>query len=533
MEKQLTERMLAEEDAVAVTTQMSFQDTAAISDAELEAILSEAQTDFLHRPVPKKVEIVARISALMVMDIIMVTGAMWVAYWLRYENAFITRIYPPESGVTFGLVMMPLLAWLPFLLLSLKLAGMYDVRTRIQVLDKIPRIFGAVNAYIVSFLLVSFLLEAAAAINRGYLVFFWLSCIVLIFLGRTVLQFLLSMAGISDAVMRKTLIVGSGKVGKEVARKLMHHDGFGLIPVGFLDDDPLYTEFEEPELQDVKVLGGLKDLCRVIKDFKIEKVIVAFSGASAEELLDLASKCNKRGVECSVVPRLFEVITNEISVKEIGGIPLLRIRDKNIKGIDKVLKAMEDYILGGFIFLISLPILLVTAIAIKLDSPGPVFFLHKRVGKNGKCFRCIKFRSMSENAEALQAELVKNHNGEHGWLCWKMEDDPRITRVGKWLRKLSIDELPQIFNVLSGHMSLVGPRPHIKEEVAEYKEWHKQRLNVKPGITGLWQVSGRSDLPFDEMIKLDLYYIERWSLWMDFKVILRTFTAVFRTKGAC
>jgi exopolysaccharide biosynthesis polyprenyl glycosylphosphotransferase len=532
MEKQLTERMLAEEDAVAVTTQMSFPVSAEISDADLEALLSEEQPDLLHRPVPMKVEIVARIAALVTMDILAVMGAMWIAYWLRYETAFITGIYPPESGITFNLVVLPLLAWLPFLLLSLKLAGMYEVHSRVQVLDKIPRIFGAVNAYIVSFLLVSFLMDTAVT-NRGYLVFFWISCIVLLFVGRTVLQFLMSMAGISDAIMRKTIIVGSGKVGKEVARKLIHHDGFGLIPVGFIDDDPLYTEFEEPELQDLKVLGGLNDLCRVIKDFKIEKVIVAFSGASAEQLLDLASKCNKRGVECSIVPRLFEVITNEISVNEIGGIPLLRIRDKNIKGIGRTLKAMEDFVLGGLVFLISFPFLLITAIAIKLDSPGPVFFFHKRVGKNGKCFRCIKFRSMHENAEAMQAELVENHNGEHGWLCWKMEDDPRTTRVGKWLRKLSIDELPQIFNVLTGKMSLVGPRPHIKEEVAEYKEWHKQRLNVKPGITGLWQVSGRSDLPFDEMIKLDLYYIERWSLWMDFKIILRTFTAVFRTKGAC
>jgi exopolysaccharide biosynthesis polyprenyl glycosylphosphotransferase len=533
MDKQLTERTSAEENANATAAQMSFAEPAAsISDAELEAILSEAQTGLLRRPVSARVEVVARVAVLLTMDVVAVMSALLFTYWLRYENAFFLRAYPPEGSVSFNTLVFPLLAWLPFLLLSLKMVGMYQVHSRIQVLDKIPRIFGAVNAYIVSFLLVSFLMDTPVT-NRGFLVIFWISCIAFLFLGRTLLQALLSAAGISEAVMRKTLIVGSGKVGKEVARKLARHDGFGLVPVGFIDDDPLYTEFEEPELRDLKVLGGIKDLCRVIKDFKIEQVIVAFSGASAEELLDLASKCNKRGIECSIVPRLFEVITNEISVKEIGGIPLLRIRDKKISGVNRALKAMEDYILGGIILLVSLPLLLVTAIAIKLDSPGPVFFLHKRVGKNGKCFRCVKFRSMFENAEVMQAELVKKHNGEHGWLCWKIKDDPRITRVGKWIRKLSIDELPQIFNVMAGQMSLVGPRPHIKEEVEQYKQWHKQRLNVKPGITGLWQVSGRSDVPFDEMIKLDLYYIERWSLWMDFKIILRTFSAVFRTKGAC
>jgi exopolysaccharide biosynthesis polyprenyl glycosylphosphotransferase len=532
MEKQLTKNGLSEEEAVAVTAQMSFPSTAQISDAELEALLSEAQPDLLHRPIPRRVEVVARVAVLVLVDILAVLGAMWFAYWLRYEGSLITRTFAPENVIPLNLIAVPLVAWLPFLLISLKVSGMYDVHTRIQVLDKIPRIFGAVNAYLISFLLVSFLLNTSV-MARGYIVFFWISCIIFIFVGRTAAQILMSVAGISDAVTRKTLIVGSGKVGKEVARKLQRHQGFGLIPVGFIDDDPLYTEFEEPELQDLKVLGGLKDLCRVLKDFKVEKVIIAFNGASAEQLLDVASKCNKRGVECSIVPRLFEVITNEIEVNEIGGIPLLRLREKKIGGISHAIKTMEDYILGGILLFLCWPMILAMAVIIKLNSPGPVFFRHKRVGKNGKCFSCLKFRSMYENAESMQAELVKNDNGEHGWLCWKKEDDPRVTRVGKWLRKFSIDELPQIFNVLAGQMSLVGPRPHIKEEVSQYKEWHKQRLNVKPGITGLWQVSGRSDLPFDEMIKLDLYYIERWSPWLDFKIMLRTLTAVFRCKGAC
>lgn len=533
MEKQLTKSGLSEDDAAVASKQMSFPVTARLSEAELEALLSEGQVDLLHKPVSRRVEVFARVTAMVVMDVLAVLGAMWVAYWLRYENAFIVGTLSYETLVPFGVLAYPLLAWMPFLLLSLRFCGMYDVRSRISVLDKIPRIFGAVNAYILSFLLVSFLLDISVAV-RGYLVFFWLTSIIFILVGRTLLQLALSLAGISEAVTRKTLIVGSGKVGKEIARKLVRHKGFGLVPVGFIDDDPLYSDFEEPELRDLKVLGGLKDLCRVIKDFKVEKVVVAFNNASAEQLLDLTSKCNQRGVDCSIIPRLFEVITDEISVNEVGGIPLLRIRKKEIRGIGNAVKTVEDYALGVLMLLVSWPILLVTAIAIKLDSPGPVFFKHRRIGRNGKHFDCIKFRSMVQNAEALQAELVRNGGkNEHGWLCWKQEDDPRVTRVGKWIRKLSIDELPQVFNVLRGEMSVVGPRPHIQQEVDSYKEWHKQRLNVKPGITGLWQVSGRSDLPFDEMIKLDLYYIERWSPWMDFKIILRTFKAVFCAKGAC
>jgi len=530
--EQLTKSGLSSENAAAPRDRTSIAGTEKISEEELQALLAEARTDLLHRPVPRLLEVYARIAARVLIDIIAVLGAIWFVYWLRFENAFIVSTFAPESVPAFNDIAFPLIAWSPFLLLSLKFCGLYDTHTRLRTLDRIPRIVGSVNAYIISFLLVSFLLKTPV-FNRGFIVFFWLFTTLFLFAGRILLQSLLYIGNISETVMRKTLIVGSGKVGKEVARKLKRHEGFGLIPIGFLDDDPLYTEFDNPELKDLKVLGKLEDLCRVVKDFKVEKVIIAFNGSSAEQLLDLASKCNSLGVECSIVPRLFEVITNEIQVNEIGGIPLMRIREKKIEGINKVLKAAEDYLLGMFILLLCLPIIAITAILIKLDSPGPVFFLHKRIGKNGKCFKCIKFRSMCKDAEFMQAEMVNNDNSENGWLCWKKGDDPRITRVGKWIRKLSIDELPQIFNVLAGQMSLVGPRPHIKEEAESYKQWHKQRLNVKPGITGLWQVSGRSELPFDEMIKMDLYYIETWSLWLDFKIIVRTFIAVLRCKGAC
>jgi exopolysaccharide biosynthesis polyprenyl glycosylphosphotransferase len=532
MENQLTRRGLSEREIVPQTAQMSFPVAAEISDAELQALLSESDVSIWRRPLPRQVEVAVRIFSLIAVDAVSFMAAIWFSYWLRYESTFVASQLSSETFIPLSHIALPLLIWFPFLLLALKLSGMYDVKQRIQTLDKIPRIFGAVNAYIVSFLLLSFILDSPAMV-RGFLVFFWVTSIVFILLGRTLLQLAMSFAGISDGVMRKTLIVGSGKVGKEVARKLIYHKGFGLIPIGFIDDDPLYSEFEEPELQELKVLGGLKDFCRIMKDFRVEKVIIAFTGANAEQLLDLASKCGERHVECSIVPRLFEVITNEITVNEVGGIPLLRIREKKLSRVGTILKTVEDYSLGALVLFFLWPLILLAAVVIKIDSRGPVFFKHKRVGKNGKCFKCIKFRSMYDNAEAMQAELVEQENGEHGWLCWKLEDDPRVTRVGKWLRKLSIDELPQVFNVLKGDMSLVGPRPHIKEEVAQYKQWHKQRLNVKPGITGLWQVSGRSDLPFDEMIKLDLYYIERWSLWQDFKIMLRTISAVFSMKGSC
>ncbi len=531
-QQQLTKNVLSETEVTSVIPQLALPEAGKITDEELMALLSAAERSLFERPVSKQAEVVARVVTRLFVDGLAFLGAVWFAYWLRFENAYMVRIFPPENMAALSSIALAMLLTSPILFFALKICGMYDTRTRVRILDRIPKIVGAVNVYLVFLLVTSFLLGSSISI-RGFLVFYWGFAIVFLFASRFMLQFILSAFGISDVVMRNTLIIGSGKVGKEVARKLQRHDSFGLQPIGFIDDDPLYTEFKEPELQDMCVLGGLKDLTRIIGDFDVEKVVIAFTGTTAEQLLDLASRCNKMGVECSIVPRLFEVITDEITVNEIGGIPLIRLREKKIEGYKKLLKSAEDYVLGAIALMLVWPILLVTAIAIKLDSPGPVFFRHKRVGKNGKCFECLKFRSMVDGASKMQEEMVNGDTAaEHGWLCWKVQEDPRITRVGKLIRKFSIDELPQLFNVLTGKMSMVGPRPHIKEEVQEYKEWHKQRLNVKPGITGLWQVSGRSDLPFDEMIKLDLYYIETWSVWTDFKIIIRTFSAIVSSDGA-
>lgn len=503
-----------------------------ISDEELQAIISEATRGFLRRPLSRRLEVTARVAVRVAVDSLALWLAIWLAYWLRFENAWFLRIFPPEEAVPLGSIAVTLAVTSPVLFMALKACGLYDAYRRVRILDSIPRIVGAVNAYVVLTLIFTFLINSHAT-PRGFIVFFWAFTIVFLFLGRTLLQALFSLLGMSEAVMRNTLIVGAGKVGKSLAGKLIKHRCFGLRPVGFLDDDPLFAEFKEPALRDLRVLGTIDQIDKVIEDFNVEKVIVAFSNASSEKLLDLTSRCNEAGVECSVVPRLFEVITDEIAVNEIGGIPLIRLREKRLRGYKKLLKEAEDRVLGTLLFLIALPAILVTAVAIKLDSPGPVFFRHKRVGKDGKCFNCLKFRSMYDGAHELQVHMVNGKkDNEFGWLCWKEKEDPRVTRVGRFIRRYSIDELPQLFNVLAGQMSLVGPRPHIKEEVRQYKDWHRQRLNVKPGITGLWQVSGRSDLPFDEMIKLDLYYIETWSLWQDIKIILRTFKAVISGNGA-
>ncbi len=450
------------------------------------------------------------------------------AYWLRFEYAFVVRHFPPENALAFNNVLLTLLIGMPVLLFFLNVYGMYETRLRVRTLDKLPKIIAAANGFVITLLIAMFLMNASSS-YRGYIIIFWFTCILFLFFGRTLLQVGYSVNGSADVVERNTLLVGAGQVGKALALKLAQHPEFGLRPVGFIDDNPLIERFGEPETMDLRVLGGLGDISRIITENNVEKVIVGFSQDSHEPILELIALCNNAGVECSVIPRLFEVITDDVSVREIGGISMVPVSKKNIAGIRKAVKAVEDYTISLVGMAIFWPLLLAIAIAIKLDTPGPVFYKQTRIGKNDKPFKFIKFRSMVSGAHQIRDGL---ENGRGDDLLFKISDDPRITRVGKWIRKFSLDEVPQIFNVLMGQMSVVGPRPGLPEEVEKYKGCQRLRLNAKPGITGLWQVNGRSDLPFDEMVKYDLYYIERWCLWLDVKTILRTVAVVLNGKGA-
>jgi exopolysaccharide biosynthesis polyprenyl glycosylphosphotransferase len=219
-----------------------------------------------------------------------------------------------------------------------------------------------------------------------------------------------------------------------------------------------------------------------------------------------------------------------MKVHELNGIPLISTRDISIQGWNLVFKRAFDLVVGSLMALLALPLLAVIAIAIRLDTPGPILFKQVRVGKNGKEFVCYKFRSMVDNADEMRSQLA-DLNESTGPL-FKIRNDPRLTRVGRFIRRYSLDELPQLYNVLRGEMSLIGPRPNLPEEVAQYQEWMKKRLSVSPGLTGLWQVSGRSDLTFDEMVLLDIYYVENWSIGLDISILLRSAPAVLRATGA-
>ncbi|MBX6342529.1 MAG: undecaprenyl-phosphate glucose phosphotransferase, partial [Thermomicrobiaceae bacterium] len=331
----------------------------------------------------------------------------------------------------------------------------------------------------------------------------------------------------------RVLVVGAGPAGQRIMQHIYNRPQVGYRVVGFVDDVPAEENWgiaTERRVERPQYLGDLRVVKDLVRSGEVDEVIVALPPTAHREALTIIEQCRRRGVAFTFVPDLFELSLDYVHISEVGGLPVINIKDASISGWNYTVKRAMDLAIASLVLALSSPLMLLIALAIKLDSEGPVLFRQVRVGKNGRHFICYKFRSMVVDAEERKKELQQTFNT--GGLLFKLKDDPRVTRVGRLLRRTSLDELPQFFNVLKGEMSVVGPRPPLPSEVELYQEWHHQRLLVTPGLTGLWQVNGRSDLTFDEMVKLDLYYAEHWSPWLDIKLMLRTIPAVVFARGA-
>ncbi|MBA3867340.1 MAG: sugar transferase [Solirubrobacterales bacterium] len=327
---------------------------------------------------------------------------------------------------------------------------------------------------------------------------------------------------------QRTVIVGSGMVADRLADRLNRHTEFGLETIGLVDDD-VHTINAAQELP---TLGSLDQLKRVLIDSKIDRVIIAFSRASHQQLLSCIRICRDQRVAVDIVPRLFELLDGAQSMNQIGGLPLLSIGAPPLTRASRIAKRGLDVAIATIILVVLSPLLIAVAIAIRIDSRGPVFFRQVRVGRGKTEFRLFKFRSMYSDAEERKRQFEEENESTDG-VMFKIKRDPRITRVGRFLRRSSIDELPQLINVVRGEMSLVGPRPLILDESKHAAQnWHARRLDLRPGITGLWQVSGRSDLPFQEMVRFDYQYVSGWSIARDIEILLATIPVVLSGRGA-
>jgi exopolysaccharide biosynthesis polyprenyl glycosylphosphotransferase len=277
-------------------------------------------------------------------------------------------------------------------------------------------------------------------------------------------------------------------------------------------------------------LGDLNKLPEIVDQEGIDQVIITLPWMYHRKIMGIVHECERKRVQARIVPDLFQMSLSRVNVDDLGGIPLIGVHKTTISRGKRIVKRAIDVVLAIAGGVLALPLMAILACAIRLDSSGPAVFRQLRVGKGGRQFWCYKFRSMHEGAEDERDRLEALN--ERDGAAFKIKDDPRRTRVGRWLRRSSMDELPQIYNVLRGDMSLVGPRPPLPEEVTQYEAWQLSRLEVAPGITGLWQVSGRSNLTFDDQCLLDIYYIENWSPYLDIKILLRTVPVVFTGDGA-
>ena len=326
--------------------------------------------------------------------------------------------------------------------------------------------------------------------------------------------------------LQRVVAVGLERSVADLVRSVRLDPGQGFVVVAACVD-----RSQGDQIEGVPVLGGPAEVPRAIVRARADTVVLtAWSDVSQEDLRRLSWDIEGSGVQLLVAPRLTGVTAPRLQLRTVGGVPLLRVDEPEFAGIRRIGKGVLDFALAALVLLVALPVMLLVGLAVRLTSAGPVFFRQQRIGRNGQPFTMHKFRSMYLDAEQRLEAL--SHLNEHDGPLFKIKDDPRVTRVGVFIRRFSLDELPQLLDVMLGRMSLIGPRPPLPAEVAEYGVDVRRRLRVKPGITGLWQVSGRADLSWEEAVRLDLHYVENWSLLLDLQILLRTARAVLARSGA-
>jgi exopolysaccharide biosynthesis polyprenyl glycosylphosphotransferase len=458
-------------------------------------------------------------------DFLLINVAFALAYWVRYELEWIKPVaeahyVPYRFYFPFSLILSFLL------MLTYVVQKLYDYEPKKSFSDEFTIIFTGTATGIL-LLVAIFFFYRPLFYSRLLLIYAFAFIVFLLSLIRVLRNIVLGMLRKRGIGVTRVLIVGAGDIGRKVLRNLLAQPHLGYHVVGFVDDNP---EKGQGYIGRFKGLGGIEKIPQILQDEAVDEVIVTLPWMYHRKILSIVEQCERYNVKAKIVPDLFQISLSQIEVDDLSGLPLISIRPVAFRRWEKLVKRAMDLVIASVALIIFSPLMLIIALAIKLDSPGPVFFKQVRVGKGGKEFVMYKFRSMRGGAEEEQERL--RELSEVDGPIFKIKNDPRCTRVGRIIRRLSLDELPQLYNVLKGEMSLVGPRPPLPSEVAQYKEWHKKRLAVSPGMTGLWQVSGRSLLSFDEMVLLDLYYIENWSPLLDIKILIRTIPKVLIGEGA-
>jgi len=456
-----------------------------------------------------------------VLDILSTSLSLLFAFWIRYS------IQPvPHLSELFARYLSILYVALPLWYLLFRLHGKYDSH-RLKTLAPVAGvILRSVAEGIALLVLIGYFMRTEN-ISRSFLLLFGLINAGMLIAQQALLKQMLNRIRYQGYNFRRVLIVGTGKEAEAVAEKIRLNREWGLHVSGFVAPHPGTTDLPQCGIRPV---GELQDLERILSSNPIDEVHIAVPSFDLQAVRHILKICEEQGVRVRLLIDLHSPVLTRIHLEEFQGTPMLTFTSAPAEGWGLLVKETLDRLGSLALLLLFTPLFALFAILIKLNSRGPVFFIQERVGLNKRRFRICKFRTMLAEAEEMKAALLCRNDLTGP--AFKMRNDPRCTSVGRVLRKLSLDELPQLVNVLKGEMSFVGPRPSVPEEVAQYHTWQYRRLSMKPGITGLWQVSGRNDVDFQRWIELDLRYIDTWSLKSDLVIFLKTFPAVLLGKGA-
>ncbi|MCX7624878.1 MAG: sugar transferase [Candidatus Sumerlaeaceae bacterium] len=454
------------------------------------------------------------VTAVLVLSDVVAFCVIWFAmYYLRdylADVGFARRPINPIRNYVLALQV-----YLPLWLVCEWYYGNFDHREKLTGLNQLSRILKTFIAGLIGSLAFAYLFKQwdigrFILLGSSFLYFWWL------YVSRSMLKAWKQAQVLKGVGVINVLVIGVGRTARRVMDRIVNHPEGGYRLVGFVDPHPRRPR---RAINGFPVLGSTRELVKILQEHPVEQVFLAVPKMPQNEMMNLIVQCEDMGVQFKIVTNLFEVITSQVRIDVIDEVPVIHLRNAELPFVQAVLKRALDIVVASTLLVLFAPVMVGIAIAIRLDSRGPALFKQVRVGQHGRLFEMYKFRTMHVDADPY-APAPTDPN------------DPRITRIGRWLRRYSLDEFPQLINVLRGEMSMVGPRPEMPFLVEQYEEWQRRRLDVKPGVTGLWQIVGRKNLPLSLNLEYDFYYIKNQSLFFDIVILLKTIPAVIFGKGA-
>ena len=472
-------------------------------------------------------------KALLLLDAFLVSIAFILAFIIRRNFHYFYRldIIPSahvvvEMSASFNDYLVVLFFVVPIWCLMLHINGAYHSARMKSMLEIIWVVVRSAFFATIAFGTIVFIFKLEF-VSRAFFAIFLIVTFLIVLFEKTAIFVIMHYVRKQGYNYRTMLVVGTGRRAANFIIKVKKHLDWGYKIAGLLDYEEVHRG---KEIEGVKVIGMLDELPQILHNHSIDEVVFIVPRSMLSHIENSIYVCETEGVKATIAVDLFEFKIARSRQTELEGIPLVTFETTFGEEWQHFIKRAFDIIVSGIGLIVLSPVFLIVAILIRLTSAGPVFFIQKRAGLNGRRFVLYKFRSMYKNADQKQEELA--HMNVMKGPVFKIKNDPRITPIGRVLRKFSIDELPQLVNVFLGHMSLVGPRPPLPKEVSQYEPWQRRRLSMRPGITCLWQISGRNKIGFDEWMKLDLEYIDNWSLWLDFKILVKTGPVVLFGIGA-